>query len=122
MLKVSEDPRVQAVYGDRCLAEEDAGNALLVCLKAKGHETSSDPKRAAHYDIDAEEYFGWPGKIDVAINVPDLGTKSQTLGIKLALPWTWATLSEDERKDYLAYIADDIKSRIEVSAEYDQNA
>lgn len=109
----------KGLFSDRCKEKfTDEDGTVLVCLKTEGHEKSNDAKRATHYDIDAERYFGAPGKIEILVKVPG----QELIILTEALPKGWANMTDDQHRNHLGWREEDTRDYIEVSAEYNPKA
>lgn len=116
--EMTEGERLQVLYGDRCLAQQGEGDERLLCLKSTGHTTSSDPKKAAHYDPDADVYFDFPGMLKVTVEIPGV----PDYYYHVSLPEGWATMTENERMNARAVQEERTTEMINVYCEYDPHA
>jgi hypothetical protein len=101
----------------RCLQTAERGGRALICYRAKGHDLmfgESDPDKAAHYDPDANQYFGYPGQIVISIEIPG---KADVL-IEEDVPDTYGAMSDDERRNHMGYREESYRELMNVSARY----
>jgi hypothetical protein len=107
------DTRIQG----RCLIKQSTGHdgADLVCWRYRGHVEAPDPDMAAHFDPDANKYWGYPGKLEVSVEIPG---HSADAVYDLPLPSDWAQMSQAERNNRCDNEAERVRSALNVTVEY----
>lgn len=109
----------EKLYGDRCGAQDTVDGQKVICLRTTGHDKSLDAKRAMHYDVDAELYFGAKGKIEILIEVPG---QAEPFVVSEGLPKGWANMTYDQQRNHLGWREEDVRDAISVTAEYNSQA
>lgn len=103
----------------RCHATDEVDGQSVICFRSKNHDTSIDPKKAMHYDPDAELYFGAKGRIEIIIEAPGWDAP---ICVTEDLPKGWANMTDAQQRRHLAWREEETKDMIEVSAEYNPKA